>query len=113
MSPKRDRLLRRLRLVRLRLLQHLLLQPWLPAEGHLLEHLAPLAWAEGAVAGADAVEGLLRERPLPVRRLPVWAVEAAGRQHLRHRVCWAASNWLPTKEGLNQYSTFPRRLKPR
>ena len=58
MRPRRGRRLRRLPLVQRRLLQlRLLLQRCLPVEGHL-GHLAPLAWAEGVVAGAD-VEGLL------------------------------------------------------
>jgi len=112
MSPRRDRLLRRLPLVRLRLLQHLLLQRWLPAEGHLVP-LALQALAEGVADVADVAEGLLRERPLPVRLLPAWAWEAAVRQRLRHRACSAASSWWLTSEGLNKYSAFPRRLKPR
>ena len=75
----------------------------------LAGRLAPLALpllAEGVAAGADVadvvgllLERLLRlERPLPVLRLPAWAVEAAERQRLRHRACWARSSWWPTRE---------------
>jgi hypothetical protein len=91
MSPRRDRL-RHLRPVRLRLLQHLLLQRCLPVEVRLLEHPVPQVWAQGVVAAADVVEELLRERPLLVRRLSAWAWEAVVRQRLRHRDCWAASS---------------------
>jgi hypothetical protein len=87
--------------VRLRLLQHLLLQRCLPVEVHLLEHLVPQVWAQGEVEGADVVEGLLRERPLLVRRLLAWAWEAAVRQRLRHRACWAASSWWLTSSDLD------------
>jgi len=107
MSPEegegRARRLPRLReLVRLRLLLgRLLLQRWLLAEGHLAP-LAQQALAEGVVAVEDA-EGLLLEHPLRERRLRAWAVEAAGRQRLRHRACWAASSWWPTREDQVRY----------
>jgi hypothetical protein len=89
---------RRLPRVRLRLLLgRLLLQRWLLAQGHLVPLAQPLL-AEGVVDGADVadVEGLLLEHPLRERRLRAWAVEAAGRQRLRHRACWAVSSWWPT-----------------
>jgi hypothetical protein len=97
-----DRRLRRLPLARLRLLLgHLLLQRWLLAAGHLVL-LAQQALAEGVADVAD-VEGLLLERPLRLEhpllelRPPAWAVEeAAERQRLLHRACWAASSWWRT-----------------
>jgi hypothetical protein len=80
------------------------LQRWLLPQGLLV----PPPLAEGvvdvaAVVVAD-VEGRLQERLLrlehPLRELrpPAWAVEAEGRQRLRHRACWAASSWWPTRE---------------
>ena len=77
--------------------------------------------ARGVVAGADVVEGLLRERLvwhnfLPVEgRQPHLAADegAAPQQRLRHPGCWGRSSWWRTREGLNKCSTFPRGLKPR
>ena len=97
---KPDRRHRRLLLVRrLLLLHHRHLQHWPLAEAHP----AVCQSLEGAVAGAGAagLQGL--ELPLalpePEHHQPVWAwEEAAGHQHLRHRVFWAASNWWRTRE---------------
>jgi hypothetical protein len=75
------------------------LQRWLLAAGHLVL-LAQQALAEGVVDVADVadVEGLLLERPLLELRPPAWAVEeAAERQRLLHRACWAESSWWRTK----------------
>ena len=89
---------RRLPLVRLLLLRLLrLLQRCLPAQ----ERLAPLAWAEGVVAGADAEVLLLPvrlERPVQEPHLLAWEVEAAELPRLRRqlRACWARSNWWCT-----------------
>ena len=91
----RLRLLPPVQLVQLRLLVHLLLQRCLVAA----VHLAPQVWAQGVVAGVD-VEGLLErlllEHLLLELRPPAWAWEAAGRQRLRHRACWAVSSWWRT-----------------
>ena len=108
-SPEVEGVARRLLLARLPvqqllLLGRLLLQRWLLPQGLLV----PPPLAEGvvdvaAVVVAD-VEGRLQERLLrlehPLRELrpPAWAVEAEGRQRLRHRACWAASSWWPTRE---------------
>jgi hypothetical protein len=72
---------------------------------HLHKLAAPLALqpllAQGVVAGAGVVEGLLRARPLQELRLPVAEEEAAvARLRLRPRACWARSSWWPTREGM-------------
>ena len=105
----RLRLLPPVQLVQLRLLVHLLLQRWLLAEGPLVL-LVLQALAEGVVVVADVVEGLLRERPLLELRPPVPAVEAAGRQRLRHRACWAVSSWWRTNHKRTAHDPNPTPL---